>query len=74
MTSREDYENTLGELAALLRKQPRTVRQIAEAMGCCRPVAYKRLSDLRKRGEVYALPAQRTGRPGPRAALYGVVR
>jgi len=75
---RAEYAEGLRELAALLRERPRTVREIATALKCCKVTAYKRLRDLIGNGEaVFTVkPARKVDqgrRPtGPRALIYGI--
>lgn len=67
------YDDALDKLAALLRRKPLTPRQIAEAMGCCRPTAYQRLQALIDRGEnVYQLRVKGTKSTGPTPFSFGV--
>lgn len=73
MPKRTVYQKTLDRLASLLRSRPRTAREIADKMKCCRPTAYQRLEGLRARGEeVYMLTGVAKGATGPRATAYGL--
>lgn len=74
MPSRTEYDQTLDQLATLLRQKPMTARQIADELKCCRPAAYQRLRALKKRGDPLRkvrTPKQQ-GRPGPRAVRYEI--
>jgi predicted ArsR family transcriptional regulator len=72
MPSREAYEKTLDKLASLLRKKPMTAKQIAERLGCCKPVAYERLKSLTKRGDKLYTTKVREGSVGPKSIAYGL--
>lgn len=63
----------LDTLAALLRRKPLTVREIAAAMRCCKPTAYERVRALIKSGAaVYQLRSKDPRRTGPVATAYGL--
>lgn len=69
---RAEYEKTLIKLATLLKRGPLTAREIAKALDCCKPIAYKRLRALKKRGVVlFETPAPRSS-TGPKAKAYGI--
>jgi predicted ArsR family transcriptional regulator len=73
MPTRTEYQNTLERLVGLLREKPLTAREIAQALGCCKPAAYQRLRALQKRGEViYSIRSREACRPGPLSTAYGI--
>jgi predicted ArsR family transcriptional regulator len=73
MPSRDEYDKTLAKLEALLRRKAMTAKAIAEALRCCRPVAYQRLRALEARGlNVVVEPARDAGKPGPKAVAFRI--
>ena len=66
------YEAALRELEHfLLRTHAATARQVAEAFGCSRNTAHKRLDELYVRGRVRVLyDVVREGACGPKSVLY----
>lgn len=73
MPSRQEYGETLDRLLVLLKRAPLTAREIAEKLGCSKPVAYARVRALQEvRGaQVYTLVPKRRTR-GPKPIAYGV--
>lgn len=71
MPKRTEYQKTLAKLAAMLRKQPMTAREIAEVLGCCKPAAYQRIRALQSREQVYTIP-RRESVTGPKSIAYGI--
>ncbi len=70
LTPAQRYTKVLDRLAALLRREPMTARQIAEELKCCRPAAYQRLAALKKRGErIFTMPI-RESVTGPGSTAY----
>lgn len=73
MPSRKEYPARLKALTELLRLKPMTAKAIAEALGCSKPVVYRRLAALRKcaRLKIYEMTV-RESVTGPHATAYGV--
>lgn len=74
---REVYEAALSDLLALLRENPHTAAQVAEALGCGRVTAYERIAALRARGVRLARVRVRVGDRGPLSTAWsanGVAR
>lgn len=60
----------LVRLARLLRK-PMTASDVAKALDCCKPSAYRRIRELRESGIKIRVTKQASGlKTGPRAAVY----
>lgn len=65
--------SVLDQLAELLRSRPHTAKEIAKALKCCKPTAYKRIKALVRRGDrIYTVIEMRDGISGPPPALYGI--
>ena len=62
----------LDRLAALLKRKPRTAKEIMKALGCCKPTAYQWVQQLRDRGEAVFELVEPATRPGPAPRLFGV--
>lgn len=73
MSSRKGYEETLGALHAMLKAKPMTARAVARVLKCCKPTAYQRLRELRKRGAVLLRVKVRESVTGPESTAYGVL-
>jgi transposase len=64
---------SLDQLAARLKRQPMTARQIAEAFNVARPTAYEWIRKLTARGEsVFEIRTRASKRTGPRPVVYGI--
>jgi hypothetical protein len=77
MPTRAEYDKTLNQLQTLLRKTPMTAKQIAECFGVCKPVAYARVEELRKRSselgfQVVKIKGVRESTPGPTSVAFWI--
>lgn len=60
------YEKSLARTLTLLRVKPRTAKELAAALGCCKPAAYRRVGDLFALGLIrQAGRAKDAGTTGP---------
>jgi hypothetical protein len=70
--TREEYEAMLIRLAAMLKTNPMTARQIAKRMKCGKPAAYRRIRALQlNEFRVYETHVRERA-TGPLATAYGV--
>ena len=71
--SREEYEQTLTKLKGMLKRNPMTAQEIAKALNCGKPIAYKRLQALKERGvTLFELPSPRPSKTGPKPIAFGI--
>lgn len=68
--TRAEHTEILNRLAALLRKQPLTAKQIAAQTKCCVPAVYARIRALQARGVRVLQQPITEKRTGPKAVAY----
>ena len=67
------YKRSLDRLAALLRREELTAKEIAVRLKVSKPAVYSQLRALAQRGDSLWTTRKRwVGKPGPAATAYGV--